>query len=955
MKDNKTEIKKKRAIFSAGDRKGGGVLVFLLSFMIPVVIMLYAFSKELIHPFGSNQILVVDCWHQYYPFFRVVWEKLRTGGSFLYSWQNGMGTNFLSLISYYAASPLNWISAFFSEERTRDVFTLILVAKIGFSGGFFSLFLRYIYRRSELSMAAFSAMFALCSYMLGYYWNVMWFDTIALLPLVMTGLAALCREGKWKLYVLALFLALVSNYYIGYFICIFSAFMFLVFTINEGVGVKKFFSRLGLMTISSLVGGCLGGFMLLPAYFGLQMTYSVNNTFPAAWSTYEKWTDIFANLISYNEPAMKEGLPNFACGMLAIVLFGVFLFSGGIKIREKITYTLMLAFIAVSCNLNRLNFIWHGFHATNQIPYRFAFLFSFLLIAAAYRAYDVMTEKGIKWYQLVLLLVAPCAVFALNYLKDRENFEFTGAIRSSVIITAAYVLVFIAAKLWNTKNHILWKSCVSICLIAAVVAELTSNALIGAHTVGSSGYISYPTKYAQAEELLDLRETYDNPLFYRTEMTSTYTLNDSALYGYVGVSQFSSAANVSVTTFLKRMGLYASEAGNRYYYRQSTPVVNSLLGIKYLISRNGPVRSVAMSLDYKAESSVERDTVYLYENRYPLSLGFMVSSDILDMEDSADVNPFEYQNKLMSLACSLDGKLYTPQPVALVKYENISVEKESYGKYSFTTEDGGNPVVTYTFDGVDGSYLYGYVKGSGVENLNLRSCGTTIDNNVSIGDYSITFPLGDAQSGDNAEIVMNIDKSRSKGDYNVVAYALDEERFRQAYDTLADEQLDIKEFSDTLIKGSIDVKNDGVMFLSVPYEKGWSVYSDGQETETFPVAGAMLGVKLPSGHHEITMKYKPEGFTAGLLASGASAVMFLLMALAERVIRRRKKETSEEAPGNSAETASVSPEQGISADTVNLPQETADAIPEQESAGEIPPENGDNETTEERSAGEYEE
>ncbi|MBQ3916148.1 MAG: hypothetical protein II690_06120, partial [Ruminococcus sp.] len=63
----------------------------------------------------------------------------------------------------------------------------------------------------------------------------------------------------------------------------------------------------------------------------------------------------------------------------------------------------------------------------------------------------------------------------------------------------------------------------------------------------------------------------------------------------------------------------------------------------------------------------------------------------------------------------------------------------------------------------------------------------------------------------------------------------------------------------------------------------------------------------------------------------------------------------EEAPENSAETASVSPEQGIPADTVNLPQETADAIPEQESAGEIPPENGDNETTEERSAGEYEE
>ena len=72
-----------------------GVLYFCLSFIIPVVVMLLAFRDEEIHPFGDNQMLVVDLWHQYYPFFRVEREKLLTGGSFMYSWQNGMGTNFL--------------------------------------------------------------------------------------------------------------------------------------------------------------------------------------------------------------------------------------------------------------------------------------------------------------------------------------------------------------------------------------------------------------------------------------------------------------------------------------------------------------------------------------------------------------------------------------------------------------------------------------------------------------------------------------------------------------------------------------------------------------------------------------------------------------------------------------------------------------------------------------------
>ena len=197
-----------------------GVLYFLLSFLIPFAIMLYAFGIYGIHPFGDRQILVVDLWHQYYPFFRVVHEKLTSGGSFLYSWENGMGTNFLSLISYYAASPLNWLSVFFGEGNERDALTFILAAKIGFAGAFFSTFLRYTYKRKDFTICMFSVMYALCSYTLGYYWNVMWFDTIALFPLVMTGIVMICREGKWKVFTFGLALSLIANYYVGYFTCI---------------------------------------------------------------------------------------------------------------------------------------------------------------------------------------------------------------------------------------------------------------------------------------------------------------------------------------------------------------------------------------------------------------------------------------------------------------------------------------------------------------------------------------------------------------------------------------------------------------------------------------------------------------------------------------------------------------------------------------------------------------
>jgi len=867
-----------------------GVLYFCLSFYIPVIIMLYSFRKNSIHPFGEQQMLVVDLWHQYYPFFRVLREKLLNGGSMLYSWQNGMGTNFLSLISYYASSPLNWISIFFDDEHTRDALTYILIAKIGFSGAFFSCFLRYTYKRKDLSIVIFSCMFALCSYMLGYYWNVMWFDTIALFPLVMTGIVMICRERKWVLYTVSLGLSLVSNYYIGYFTCIFTMFMFASAVIIEGKGIKDFFVKLWLIVRSSVIGIGMGAFILLPAYYGLQLTYSVNNTFPKELSWYEKWTDIFANLLSYSKPAMKEGLPNFACGMLAVTLFGVFLFSGGIKIREKISSLLMLALIAVSCNMNKLNYIWHGFHVTNQIPYRFAFIFSFVLVVSSFRAYDAIINKKIKIYQLFLLIPAPAVVFFLNYRKSGDEFEFEGAFRSSAIITLAYILVFAAVKIFPFKNFKVKRSIMNIALAVVVIFELLKNAVIGVETVGTSSYTSYPASQTGVQQVLsDMRARESSP-FYRTEMTRTYTLNDSALYGYYGLSQFSSSANVSVTKFFRRMGLYASEAGNRYYYRISTPLVNSLLGIKYIVSKSGLLNSEEYSLEY-IESA---DNVHLYENKYPLSLGFMMNNDILFLKDNETVNPFVYQNDVIDLATGSDYDLFTPQPVALATYNNMKVIKNSYGNYTFTKEDNAKPASsTYEFDGLEGKLLYGYASNGGCDSVSVKCDDVSVDSGISIKDYPIVFPMGNGQKESRFSVEMQASENKNSGSFKLMVYAFNQAHFESAYNEFADEQLNITSFSDTEIIGDIDVKEDGILYLSVPYEKGWTVYADGEKIQTVKVLHSMLGAKLGKGHHDIRIVYSPEGFSTGLVISVSALLLFVLFAVADGINRKKKSQKSE--------------------------------------------------------------
>lgn len=964
MEDNKTTtgnglktiidiIGKNRFIKFIYDK---GILCFLLSFIIPAGIMLYAFSWNNIHPFGDRQMLVVDLWHQYYPFFRVEREKLMNGDSFLYSWKNGMGTNFLSLISYYAASPLNWLSVFFSDENVRDALTYILIAKIGFSGAFFSCFLRYTYKQKNFSVCMFSTMFALCSYMLGYYWNVMWFDTIALFPLVMTGVIAICRERKWKLFTLSLALSLVSSYYIGYFTCIFCILMFATAGIIEPKGIKDFFVKFFIIVRSSIMGIALSAFMTLPAYFALKLTNSADNSFPKDTVFYEKWTDIFRNLLSFNEPVKVEGLPNFACGMLAILLFGVFLFSNGIKIREKISVLVMLAVIVVSCNMNKLNYIWHGFHFTNQIPYRFAFIFSFVLVVSAFRAYDVIMKKGITIYQFVLLIVAPAVFFYLHYyeipkkfplsstnrtvllivsgvtfaliifsavLKNRKyniifipifavawgvffmfyadsdehikledifDTEKTDAVMASLLVTILFFMIFALVKIINIKNPALRNAVTGVAISCVLGFEMVVNSVIGVQTVNTSSYTSYPDKNEQVQALLTNARENDNELFYRTETTETYTLNDSALYGYYGLSQFSSSANVSVTRLMRRMGLYASEAGNRYYYRTATPVVNSLFGIKYIISKKGALRSEEMALEMQKLDG----SVYLYKNKYPLSLGYMMNENILELEDKNGVNPFEYQNTVINLATGVENPCFTAQPVALVDYNNMTVKKSGYGNYSFTKDNESLSASTiYSYDGVENGYLYGYANNGGCDKIKVTSDGTVIESEVSIEDYPVVFPMGNGQAGTTADVEISAKEDKKNGSYTLVVYALKQNAFEEAYNKLADEQLNITSFSDDKISGDIDVIQDGVLFLSMPYEKGWTVYVDGEKTETFPVLHSMMGARVSAGQHTITLEYMPEGLVTGVIVSGIAVILFGVVAFLDFRRRKRRKENPE--------------------------------------------------------------
>ena len=114
----------------------------LLAFLLPVVCMFAVMICRGFEPFGKVTMLYSDMYHQYYPFFVNFRKAILSGDSLLYNWNLGMGMDYLGLISYYLASPLNLLSVLVPEKYLLEYFSLLMPIKLGFAGMFFAIFLK---------------------------------------------------------------------------------------------------------------------------------------------------------------------------------------------------------------------------------------------------------------------------------------------------------------------------------------------------------------------------------------------------------------------------------------------------------------------------------------------------------------------------------------------------------------------------------------------------------------------------------------------------------------------------------------------------------------------------------------------------------------------------------------------------------------------------------------------
>jgi len=436
-----------------------------LAFTIPVVGMLFVMLISQYEPFGKYSMLYSDMYHQYYPFFVEFRRAILSGDGLLYTWSIGLGMDYLGLIAYYLASPLNLLSIFVPEGWLLEFFSLLVPVKLGLASVFFALFLKNVFEKDDLSISLFGAMYGLCAWALGYQWNIMWLDTFALVPLVVLGMVRLLKDRKFILYTLTLALAIAANYYIGLFVCIFVFLLFFIYEICRWQGIKRFFGDLFRIAVFSALAIGMTAFLELPAFAALQTTQSSVNNFPTTFrlniadentipGLLDAMRQVAGNMGAAIEPTYKEGLPNLYCGVGSLLLAVLYLTAKEVRVRDKVCAVCLLLFFNVSFIIRQLDYIWHGFHFTNMIPYRFSFLHSFVVLYMAYRAWCL--RRSFSWWQTAGAALITAGLLACsNTLTETETLEL-GSLSVDVpvylIANALLLLLYVTVLLYGQKR-----------------------------------------------------------------------------------------------------------------------------------------------------------------------------------------------------------------------------------------------------------------------------------------------------------------------------------------------------------------------------------------------------------------------------------------------------------------------------------------------------------------------
>ncbi|MDD4187509.1 MAG: YfhO family protein [Bacilli bacterium] len=827
-------------------------LNIILTFICGILIISAIYYLQNVAPFGSKSLLTIDFYHQYGPMLGELYDRIKNGTNLIYSFSMGMGLPFIKNFLNYLSSPFNLIILLFNRDNLLMSFSIIIGIKAVFASTTLIYFLNKKFNINKLYFIPLSLAYGFCAYFTAYYWNIMWLDGMIFLPIIVLGIEKIINDNKYLLYIISLAIMLIANYFIGFMICIFSFLYFIGYLLTKDFKIKCFLKKCLVFAGSSLLAGGLSAVMLLPLFLGMNEISATSDAWPTSqYYAFNFWEFLANHFSGVGSTVFSSGISNVAnisVGILSIPLLMLFLINPKIKIKIKCFYLGLIMLLVLSFFYAPLDFIWHAFHVPNDLPYRYSFLYSFILIIiSAYSLFNLMHLKT-KYISIVYFL--NLIFISLLYFLDYENISVEMIILNYIILTLFFMIFLIAKYFPYLKKY------AGALFILTIMVELVIT--INHNWNINQNINNFYSDYIPTTKALQYINRNEEEKMYRIEKTELMTFNDSSWYNYYGQTTFSSMAYENMAILQNYLGIPGNLI-NSYYYKQNTPIYDLMFNMKYFIGDTWDINRY--SLKYN------KDNVLVFENNYNVGLMFGVNSDIKLWNFTGD-DPLRIQDEFLEKASLVDHILSKLE----VSNKNILYDRvKTLVKYTYK-----NP----------GDNMYFYINDPDIDFIIVD--GILYYNNESIDYYKEVseevkiFSYKDFKEKyiintrtDEEELNIYVGYLNYKTD-SFQAYTINHEKYEKVYNILNKNKIIIDEFKESYIAGNVNLDEDLTIYTSIPYDKGWHVKINDKKVETFKIGNCLLAFDANAGENIIELKYRSPGIVAG----GTISLLSLLICLA---------------------------------------------------------------------------
>lgn len=805
-----------------------------------------------------------------------------------------MGSDVIATLNYYGlGNPLYLLSAFVPTRYTEYLFNALIVLRIYLADLSFSALCAYHGKPQSHALVG-ALMYSFSGYMIFSVLHHPYFaEPMIQLPLLLIGIDQVIRRKRPFVFILSVFYSALCGFYFLYMMTLMLGAYTLVrfFDCYQRERVKEFFRMAGRIIGAYLIGIGLSAPVFFPAVFGYLS--SSRSGMATEW-----------NYFSYGWAYYRNNIPKLiapagswiALSLAAIALPAIVLLLAQRKSRRSLK--LLLGICAMIYVLPLGGYVMNGFsYPIQRWTFGAALLCSYIVVEMLPVLLNLTGRQQAGCF--VTLLAYNLCIFANT--STRNVYHVVGA----AMLAATLFTLLLVRNIPQAQRN--WKLCdagVMICVLI-IVGNVGINAIFRfakdqGNEIGQ--HAAYGTETERLESAIEREaEPYLGARDGRFD-SSSFSLNVGAVWRVPNMRTYWSITNGNISTFYEKTENTAQQhSPHTVAGTNERTGANALFSTKYFIERGDKTQYVPYG--YSLREETENGNL-IYENQYALPWGYTYDSYISYSEMEA-MNGLQVEEAMLQ-HIALDGAIEVVPRGAV----ESNVQKQPFEIAESSSVEWKDGILTVSKENAEmvldfqmPAKVEGYLRLEGFDIshsgqssfvVTAKCEGISRTMNVLSTDYTWYYGrenylanLGYSEQ-ERTRCTITFPK---KGTYrlaDIQLFALPMENYSAQIEALRAEPLENIAFGTNCITGTVDLSQNKVLCMSIPYSSGWTARVDGEKVDILRGNYMFMALPLEAGTHQVEFTYCTPGLRLGIVAALLSCGG--MAALAVQYKRRSSRE-----------------------------------------------------------------